>query len=151
MAEGNYDHPSYVTRQILEVVSSAGAANISGYKGFISDLRLRKVAAVVRVAGTSSGTGNSANLIYVGTSYTGYGTLGGTNTLTTNTTTNTLCTFALGSSAAGAYSTSTDVNARLIAGGYLAIKNGTDATGTASLTLEINLDPGASWTGPPGA
>jgi hypothetical protein len=110
-------------------------------------MRLRKAACTVRAAGTSSGAGNSANLVVIGTYISGFGTGAGT-TLTTSSGTNTICTFALGSSTVGATSVSTDMNVRLMAGAVLAIKNGTDASGTADLEVESYLDPEATWTGP---
>lgn len=147
MAQGNYDHPSYVTRQqILLDVTTAGANGTSATTSFISDMRIRKMSVAVRTAGTSATTGNQIIAIYIGTAVTGYA---GT-ALTTSTTTATLGTVVLGSSTAGVVGTSTDMDAKLIAGGILAIKNGTDATGVAKVTCEMNLDPGASWTGPPG-
>lgn len=151
-AQGNYDHPSYLTRQAVDMdVTTAGNAGTSAAVSFVSDMRLRSARVTVRVAGTSAGAGNSASLIYIGTSYQGYGTLGGTNTLSTNTTTATLGTVALGSSTANTSVAFADMNARLVAGGVLAIKNGTDATGTVKTMLEMYLDPAATWTGPPGS
>jgi hypothetical protein len=131
--------------------STAGNAGTSGGISFISDMRLRKAAVTVRTAGTSSGAGAQANLIYIGTSYTGYSTLGGTNTLTTNTTTATLGSVSLGSSTANTVLTFADMDARLVAGGVLAQKNGTDTTSVYKIMLELYLDPGATWTGPPGS
>lgn len=151
-SQGNYDHPSYLTRQAVDLdVVLAGASGTSAAVSFISDMRLRAASATVRVAGTSSGSGAQANLIYIGTSYQGYGTLGGTNTLSTNTTTATLGSIALGSSTANTSIAFADMNARLVAGGVLAIKNGTDATATCKIMLEMYLDPAATWTGPPGS
>jgi hypothetical protein len=150
--QGNYDHPSYLTRQVIDLdVSTAGASGTSGAVSFISDMRLRKASVTIRTAGTSSGTGALASLIYIGTSYQGYGTLGGTNTLSTNTTTATLGSIALGSSTANTVVTFADMDARLVAGGVLAQKNGTDATSVYKMTLEMYLDPAATWTGPPGS
>src|ERR1700761_1717552 len=144
-SQGNYDHPSYLCRQACDMdVTLAGANGTSASVSFISDMRLRKAAATVRVAGTSSGAGNQLLFIYIGTSVQGFtGTA-----LTTTTTTATLGSIVFGSSTANTVGTSTDMDARLVAGGVLAIKNGTDATGTAKVMLEINLDPGATWTGP---
>lgn len=147
MAQGSYDHPSYLTRQGISIASSAGASGTGGYTSFISDMRLRKISCTVRVAGTSSGAGNVASLLCIGTYISGFGTGAGT-ALTTNTGTNTLYTFTLGSSTASLVTTSTDMNVRLVAGSVLAIKNGTDATGVADLRVETYLDPEASWTGP---
>lgn len=147
-SQGNYDHPSYLTRQAVDMdVTTAGANGTSATCSFISDMRVRKASVTVRVAGTSAAGGNAVNLIYIGTSVQGFtGTA-----LTTTTTTATLGTIALGSSAAGVVGTSSDMDALLKAGGVLALKNGTDATGTAKVMLEIYLDPSATWTGPPGS
>ena len=147
MAQGNYDHPSYLTRQQIALASTAGNAGTSGYTSFVSDMRIRKAVTTVRAAGTSSGTGNQVQLIYIGTSLSGYATA----TLTTNTTTATLGSATLGSSAIGTVVTFADMDARLVAGGVLALKNGTDATGVAEVRCEMYLDPGATWTGPPGS
>lgn len=147
MAQGNYDHPSYLTRQAIGLgVSTAGANGTSGGRSFISDMRVRKAAVTVRTAGTSSGAGNSAILLYVGTMVTGFST-GAGFTLTTATGTNTIGTVALGSGAAYVVTTSSDFNTRLVAGGVILQKNGTDATGVYDVNLECYLDPGASWTG----
>jgi hypothetical protein len=147
-SQGNYDHPSYLTRQAVDMdVSTAGANGTSGGLSFVSDMRLRSAAVTVRVAGTSAAGGNAVNLIYIGTSVQGFtGTA-----LTTNTTTATLGTLALGSSTANSTFRFADMDARLVAGGVLAAKNGTDATGTYKIMLEMYLDPGATWTGPPGS
>lgn len=149
MAQGSYDHPSYLARQAIGLgVSTAGANGTSGGKAFISDMRVRKMSAVVRVAGTSVGAGNSCNLLYIGTVVTGYATgLIGT-ALTTTTGTNTVGTVALGSTAALTVTTSTDMNTKLVAGGTLVYKNGTDATGTFDATVEMYIDPQGAWTGP---
>lgn len=151
MAQGNYDHPSYLTRQQIGLgVSTAGANGSSGGKFFVSDMRFRKLACTVKVAGTSSGAGNSANIMVVGTYMTGFSTgLIGT-ALTTTTGTNTVATFALGSATALSTFTSTDLDIRLVAGSLMFYKNGTDNTGTFDVTAEAYLDPGATWTGPPG-
>ena len=147
MASGAYDHPSYLTRQVIGLgVSTAGANGTSGGRAFISNMRFRKFSAVVRTAGTSSGAGNSANVLCVGTCITGYN---GT-ALTTNTGTTTIGTVALGSSLAYTVTTSTDMNVMVQAGSVLVMKNGTDATGVYDVTLEAYIDPGpnTSWTGP---
>ncbi len=148
MGQGNYDHPSYLTRQAIDMdVTTAGANGTSASLSFISDMRLRKASATVRVAGTSSGVGNAAIFLCVGTVITGFATgLIGT-ALTTNTGTTTIGTLALGSGAAYTVATSSDFDCRITAGSILAIKNGTDATGTCKVMLEAYLDPSATWTG----
>ena len=145
MAQGNYDHPSYLTRQVIGMgVSTAGANGTSGGKAFISDMRVRKMSVVVRTAGTSAGAGNSCNLLAIGTIVTGYNS----TSLTTSTGTNTVGTVALGSSTALVVTTSTDMNTVIKAGAVLVLKNGTDATGVFDCNLEAYLDPSATWTGP---
>ena len=147
MAQGNYDHPSYLTRQTIGLgVSTAGANGTSGGRAFISDMRIRNMIAVVRTAGTSSGTGNSAIVLCIGTSITGYNLV--PQVLTTNTTTATVGTIALGSQAALTTGTSGDRNTVIKAGSVLAMKNGTDATGVYDVTLEAYIDPSGTWTGP---
>jgi hypothetical protein len=146
MAQGNYDNPSYLTRQQIGLGSNtAGANGTSGGKGFISDLRIRKMAVDVRTAGTSSGAGNSCILLCVGTSVTGFST-GLGFTLTTNTGTTTIGSVALGSSVATTIVTSTDMNTRVLAGSTVMLKNGTDATGVYDVTIEAYIDPEGSWT-----
>lgn len=149
MAQGSYDHPSYLTRQIVSLTNTAGNVGTSGYKSFISDMRFRKASVTVRTAGTSSGAGNQGLLLCIGTYITGFATgLIGT-ALTTTTGTNTIGTLAvLGSSVAGIVGTTSDLNFRLVAGSVLALKNGTDATGVYDVSLEGYLDPEATWTGP---
>lgn len=146
-ASGSYDHPSFLTRQIIGLVSTAGANTTSGGRAFISDMRLRKVSAIVRTAGTTTGAGNSLNLMVIGTYLTGYGT-NTPFTLTTNTGTNTITTFVLGTNLANAVATSTDMNLTLLAGAVLAIKNGADATGVFGAEVEAYINPGSTWTGP---
>lgn len=147
--QGNYDHPTYLTRQMVVMdVSSAGANGTSASMSFPLNMRLRSFASAVRVAGTSATSGTQQQLIYIGTSVQGF-TLSPV-VLTTNTTTATLGFVNQGTGAAGTVVLSTDVDALLVAGGLLAVKNGTDATGTAKNVLEIYVDPSATWTGPPG-
>jgi hypothetical protein len=147
MAQGNYDHPSYITRQQLQLgATTAGANGTSGGFGFVSDMRLRKAALTVRTAGTSAGAGNGVIFLCVGTAISGFGS-GAGFTLTTNTGTTTIQAItALGSSAAGSVVTTPDMNTTIKAGSVLYMKNGTDATGVAQVTVEAHLDPTATWT-----
>jgi hypothetical protein len=150
MAQGNYDHPSYLTRQAIGITSAAGANGTSGYKSFISDMRIRKGAWTVRTVGTSSGAGAEAMLLVIGTYVSGFGTGGGFGTnLTTSTGTNTVGTIGtLGSSVVGIAGTSTDFNIRLTAGSVMAIKQGTDASSVVDVTFEMYIDSEGQWTGP---
>lgn len=147
MGSGSYDHASYLTRQLFGLgINTAGANGTSGGRSFISDMRFRKASVTVRTAGTSSGAGNSAIVLCIGTMITGFGTGAGT-ALTTSTGTTTMGTIALGSTTALTVTTSSDFNTRVTAGSILALKNGTDASGVYDVTLECYLDPEASWTG----
>lgn len=148
MAQGNYDHPSYLTRQQINLgATTAGANGTSGGFSFISDIRLRKAALTVRTAGTSATTGNGVIFLCVGTAISGYGTASGTSLTTSTGTTTILAVTALGSSTAGAAVASADMNTTIKAGSVLYMKNGTDATGVAAASVEAYLDPSATWTG----
>lgn len=148
MAQGAVDHPSYLTRQQINLgISTAGASGTSGGFAFISDMRIRKASVVVRTAGTSAAGGNACLLVAIGTTITGFST-GVGFTLTTNTGTTTIGTIALGSTAAYTVTTSSDFNTKLLAGSTLILKNGTDATGVYSVILEASVDPTGQWTGP---
>jgi hypothetical protein len=147
MAQGNYDSPSYLTRQQINLgTTTAGANGTSGGFSFISDMRLRKASLTVRTAGTSATTGNGVIFLCVGTCITGFST-GVGFTLTTNTgTTTVLAITALGSGTANTAVVSADMNTRIQAGSVLLMKNGTDATGVAQVTVEAYIDPEGSWT-----
>lgn len=138
------DHPSYLVRQRLELgVSTAGANTISSYTAVIFPMRVRGGVAYSIVAGTSATSGHQAQVLYYGTSVQG---------TTTTTTTATLGTVNLGTATAAPSFTEgpqnfTDFNAYLEPNGYLALKNGTDATGTYKVSLEWYHDPVKSkWT-----
>jgi hypothetical protein len=146
MAQGNYDSPSYLTRQqIVLGVNTAGNAGTSGGVSFVSDMRIRKASVTVRTAGTSSGAGNNCILLCIGTMVTGF-TTGAGYTLTTATGTQTIGSVALGSSTALTVTTSSDFNTRLTAGSMLCYKNGTDTSGVYQVTVEAYIDPEGSWT-----
>jgi hypothetical protein len=143
MAQGPYDHPSYLTRQKLSLgASTAGANGLSGGASWPWDMRLRVPYATVRVPGTSSTTGHQVIILAVGTTI----TAGGTSTVTSTGTT-TLQAIALNTLAAYTNGTGSDLNTTLKAGGTLVMKNGTDATGTYDAYIEGYLDPSATWTG----
>lgn len=130
MAQGNYDHPSYLTRQQLCIPPAlAAASGTSCHRVFNSNMRLRQAVASVNVAGTI-GT-NVAAILF------GNGTAIPNGTLSYGTAGNTV----------GALSTSGDMNYTLTAGQVLAIKNGADATATVNVTIEAYIDPAATWTG----
>jgi hypothetical protein len=142
MGQGNYDHPSYITRQIRGLgASTAGANGLSGGVAVVSDTRIRQAIATVRVAGTSASTGHQAILLCVGT------VVNAATGTATSTTTATLAAISLNTLTAYVTNTSSDINQIIKAGSVLLLKNGTDATGTYDVSLECYLDPQAVWTG----
>lgn len=145
------DHPSYIVRQQMKIgPSTAGANTISNYTAVLHPIRIRGGCAAVLVAGTSAG--NTAAVLCYGTCTTGYGTATGT-ALTTSTTTATLGTVTLTTNTAAPSQADggpvfyTDMNAYINKGAFLAVKNGTDATGTYNVYLEFYHDPlNSQWT-----
>ena len=126
MSAGNYTHPSYLTRQQINLGKSvAGNAGTSCYFSTpVSNFRVRNVAAIVQTAGTSVTTCTVLN---------GTASIG---------------TIAITSAAAaGSVFTSGDLNTTVTAGTALSLKNGTDATSVVQVVAEIYLDPAATWTG----
>jgi len=149
MAQGNYDHPSYLTRQQVPLTNvTAGAAGTSAGRTFVSNVRLRNAVAVTAVAGTL-GTNVQAIIQATGTGIIQYPNVGGTNALTTSTGVVALGTCIYGTAGNTQYVTSTsgDLNAFIPAGSVVTVKNGADATAVIAVTLEAYLDPQATWTG----
>lgn len=127
MGQGNYDHPSYLTRQMIALGKSvAGANGTSCYKAFPSNMRVRNVVGCPTIAGTSATTGHKGIV------------LNGTTSLGE---------VVLGTNAVGVTGSSGDLNSTITAGTALSIKNGTDATGVAEFIAEMYIDPAGSWTG----
>lgn len=144
MAQGNYDHPSYLTRQMTALGKSvAGANGTSCIKVFPCKVRLRNVASVILTAGTSATSGNQT-LLYMSGTGTTY-TAAGVGTQVTGTTS--LGVIVNGTGVANTTGTSGDLNVTLNQGAIFFAKNGTDATGVVDLVGEIYLDPSATWTG----
>lgn len=128
MAQGNYDHPSYLTRQLLAFLTAAGANGTSGSISLPWDVRIHQLSVVVATAGTSSGAGNQ---VFV---------LNGTSTVGSP--------IVLGSGTAGTTGTSGDLNTKITAGSLISLKNGTDATGVVRAVLEYNIAPDTgTWLG----
>jgi hypothetical protein len=131
MAQGNYDHPSYIVRQIETVgPSTAGANGTSFAAAFPVPIRFRGFTANVVTAGTTAGaTMNAISLV--------------------GTVTTTLASVALSTSTANSVVTSTDPNALIPVGGLLYFTNGTDATGKSNLAYMFHIDPTTgTWGGP---
>jgi hypothetical protein len=126
MAQGNYDHPSYLTRQqVVLGPTLAGASGTSAVTVFNSNMRIRQVVGCVQVAGTAA---QALSILFSGT--TALGTINwGTSV------------------AVQSIGTIGDLNTTVTAGTVVSVKNGADATCTARLTLECYIDPAASWTG----
>ena len=142
--QGPIDHPSYLTRQAIRLGSTVAGANGSSLiTAFPNNMRIRNVSAVVLASGSSSVGGAAAQVLVTGT-YTQFGTTG---VATAGTTTATIGNCVLGTGAVNSVSTSGDCNTMLNAGSLLFIKNGTDATETAIVTIEAHLDPLATWVG----
>lgn len=148
MAQGNYDHPSYLTRQQMELArttAGAGGTSLGGVVG-ISALRVRNAVGVVATAGTV-GTGASGEAIIAaqGTGILQYGATG----VTTSTGVVTLgtCNFGTGALTKWFTSTSGDMNATLPSGSQILLVGGTDATIVSQVNIEYYLDPSSTWTG----
>ena len=124
-SQGPYDHASYLTRQNVYLGrTTAGAAGTNCQMGFpVSNMRIRAVAYTVITPTTSVST----MTILAGT-----GSIG-TIVLTS-------------AGAALTVSTSADLNTTIAQGTTLSIKNGTDATGVGSITVEYSIDPASVFT-----
>lgn len=145
MGQGPLDHPNYLTRQQIRLPNvTAGASGTSVGSVFNSQMRLRNATAVTVTAGTV-GTSVAAIIQANGT-----GILQITSTaVTTSTGVVALGTCVYGTAGNTQYITSTsgDMNTVLPAGTIITVKNGADATAVCGVTLEVNLDPQATWTG----
>ena len=104
MPQGNYDHPSYLTRQydfIGKTTAGANSLQTALYAAYPNAIRLRNAAALVNVAGTSATTGNAVQVLCIGTC-TQISTAG---VQTVGTGTTTLGSIVLGTSAANTFGT----------------------------------------------
>ncbi len=126
---GSYTHPAYLTRQIMTFLTTAGANGTSGVRALPWDIDVHQITAAVITAGTSATSGNQVFL------------LSGTSSVASS-------AVALGTGTAGVVGTSGDLATKIPAGTLISIKNGTDATGVASVTVEYNLNPTTgTWLG----
>jgi len=132
LAQGNYDHPSYITRQMNDCITVAGASGTTVLAAYPMDVNIRRLSAAVLTAGTSAGAGNA---IYP--------------MILNGTTTSTLGTFTLGTLTANSVVQLPDVNTLLPTGSILFFKNGTDATGKAALGIELHGNPLTGTWGTP--
>jgi len=147
LLEGPIDHPSYLTRQQINLGTTlVGASKTTNlFTPPVSNVRIRAVDAMVVIAGTGGAT---VALVAVGTG-TVFPPSGGTSTTTTTfTTTATIGTATLSTSAAGTiFAITTDANLTLNSGGKLQAIGGTDATVQTVISAELYVDPLSSWTG----
>lgn len=126
---GAYTHPSFLTRQHMVFLTTAGANGTSNSFIMPSDVNVHQMSAVVVTAGTSAGTGHGVFL------------LSGTTSVTSS-------MISLNTLTAGQTGTTGDLATKITAGTRISFKNGTDATGVARVTLEYNLAPDtATWLG----
>ena len=125
MAQGNYDHPSYLTRQQIFLGRTvAGANGTSCQIGFpVSNMRIRTVGLNVVTAGTA------------------------TDTVTFQAGTSSIGSLVMPNPAANTVVVSTDLNFTLAQGTNFNVKNGADATRVVSVVLEAYIDPASTWTG----
>ncbi len=130
MAQGPYDHPTYLVRQFFPIGrTTAGNAgtNVALQFSFPWAIRAKQLCAVVGTVGTDAASGYQ--LVYVD-----------------GTTTTTAGSLVLGTATANQRGTSSDLNATIPAGALCYIKNGgTDALAVASLGLVYHMDQSASW------
>src|ERR1700743_3853582 len=112
MSQGPIDHPSYLTRQQLNLgVTTVGASKTNQlFAAPASNIRVRACSAMVNIAGTGAAT---VALFAIGT-----GTVVTSTSTSTFTTTSTIGTATLSTSAAGTIvAISTDANLVLNSGG----------------------------------
>jgi hypothetical protein len=129
MAQGAYDHPAYLARQMINMGrTTAGATGTSGGAVFPYAMRIHGGAALVNIAGTSTGSGHRVDIL-VGTASAGQIALG-TNTV-----------------GAGVNMGTTDANILVPAGTPVYLRNGTDATGVATVMLDATIDATGIWAG----
>ena len=128
MPQGNYDHPTYLARNVLKFLTIAGANGTSGACVLPWAINVHQMSAVVVTAGTSATTGAQVQL------------LSGTTSVTSS-------TIALNTQTAGVSGTTGDLATVIPAGTLISIKNGTDATCVANVTVEYNISPSATWVG----
>lgn len=120
-----YDHPAYTVRQIAPVSLPAGSAGASIYR-FVAftNIRVKRVDAIVRVAGTADAAG--------------YDLLRGTSSIGS---------VGMGTGAAASLGTAYVGDIALTSGQYLDIKTkAASATLAADAAIEFTLDPGANVT-----
>lgn len=120
----SYDDGNATRREEAKVWTTAGNATISGKFMVFQKTRVNAAHAKVDVAGTTAG--NSATVIQV-----------------SGTTTTTLASFALSTSTAGVTTDVTGIAATLLPYDHVYVVNGTDATGRALVTIEMQQTPDA--------
>lgn len=117
-----YDQTDFTLKRERVHITTAGNATVSGKFTSFATLLLKRMNAMVITAGTSATTGNKVDL-YVGTA--------------------SVASITLGSDVAGTLEANVDLTAlaAVAVGTPVSFKNGTDATGVASVTLEYTEQP----------
>lgn len=112
-----YDHPAYLARMVMSLGHTAAGANGTNSQAeFDHDIQIRNVVARATVAGTTA-----------------------TNTLTVRADTTSIGLLTLANSAAGFVASSGDLNVTLTSGTAFNLLKGTDATGTAAITMSYHI------------
>lgn len=120
-----YDHPQYTVRQFSPVALPATAASTSVFKFFaFTSMRIKRIAAIVKVAGTADAAG--------------YDVLNGTSSVGS---------LGIGTLAAASAGTGLTSDITLTSGGYLDFKTkAASATMAVDAMIEWELLPGADVT-----
>lgn len=125
--QGNYDHPSYLTRQqMMPPVTTAGSVGTSTLIPAtpISALRIRAVALTAITTASLSSTYIFQN----GTSSVGQ--------------------IIISTASIGQVLVSSDLNTTLPSGTAFCLKNSADTASTFRCVIEASLDPATTWNGP---
>lgn len=125
-----YDHPAYLQRSEAGGATTAGNGTVSNRFAAFTAMKLKSVQITQAIAGTSAGHTVAVSKV--------------SGTTTTGITTATLGTSAVGTTTN--IDVSTNTAATLLQGDQLICSNGTDATGVAVATYELQVTPGATLT-----
>ena len=112
-----YDHPNAIVRRETSIHTTAGATTESAKWASFQKMKLKKVHAVVGVAGTNAGHGYN---VFVGTTSVG--------------------AISLGTAAAQANASSGALDVAVTALQQVSVKSLVDATGVASIVYEYEVD-----------
>jgi hypothetical protein len=129
LAQGNYDHPSYLTRQQIVAPKVAAGANTTSTllpAPPVSNMRVRAIS----LSAVTTASLSSTYKFYNGTSSVGQ--------------------IIVSTATAGQVLVTTDLNTTIVAGvggTALAVVSGGDTASSWLAVVEAYLDPQATWTG----